>query len=55
MAFIQYLTFDGENLPLPNSYEVNLEDKEADSGGETEALYSLLPSVPLYCTSIIKW
>lgn len=37
MAFIQYLTFDGENLPLPNSYEVNLEDKEADSGGETEA------------------
>ena len=37
MGFIQYLTFDGENLPLPNSYEVNLEDKEADSGGETEA------------------
>ena len=37
MAFIQYLAFDGENLPLPNSYEVNLEDKEADSGGETEA------------------
>ena len=37
MAFIQYLTFDGENLPLPDSYEVNLEDKEADSGGETEA------------------
>ena len=37
MAFIQYLTFDGENLPLPVSYEVELEDKEADSGGETEA------------------
>lgn len=37
MAFIQYLAFDGENLPLPDSYEVNLEDKEADSGGETEA------------------
>lgn len=37
MAFFQYLTFDGENLPLPDSYEVNLEDKEADSGGETEA------------------
>lgn len=37
MAFIQYLTFDSENLPLPDSYEVNLEDKEADSGGETEA------------------
>ncbi len=37
MAFIQYLNFDGENLPLPTSYEVNMEDKEADSGGETEA------------------
>ena len=30
MAFFQYLVFDGENLPLPDSYE-------ADSGGETEA------------------
>ena len=29
--------FDGENLPLPDSYEVELEDVEADSGGETEA------------------
>ncbi len=37
MAFIQYLTFDGEDLPLPDSYEVGMEDKEADSGGETEA------------------
>ena len=34
MAFIQYLNFDGENLPLPTSYEVDMEDKEADSGGE---------------------
>lgn len=33
----QYLVFDGENLPLPDSYEVELEDVEADSGGETEA------------------
>lgn len=37
MAFIQYLNFDGENLPLPDSYEVELRDVEADSGGETEA------------------
>lgn len=37
MAFIQYLNFDGENLPLPDSYEVELKDVEADSGGETEA------------------
>lgn len=37
MAFIQYLNFDGEDLPLPDSYEVKLSDVEADSGGETEA------------------
>ena len=37
MGFFQYLVFDGENLPLPDSYEVELEDVEADSGGETEA------------------
>ena len=37
MAFIQYLTFDGEDLPLPDSYEVGMEDRKADSGGETEA------------------
>lgn len=37
MAFIQYLVFDGLLLPMPNSYEVELNDVEADSGGETEA------------------
>lgn len=37
MAFIQYLTFDGTPLPLPDSYEVQMEDVEADSSGETEA------------------
>lgn len=37
MAFIQYLSFDGEDLPKPDSYDISLEDKEADSGGETEA------------------
>ena len=37
MAFIQYLEINGENLPLPDSYEVELSDVEADSGGETEA------------------
>lgn len=37
MAFIQYLKFDGTNLPLPNSYNVDLTDVEADSSGETEA------------------
>ena len=31
MAFIQYLNFDGENLPLPTSYEVDMEDKEDTS------------------------
>ena len=37
MAFIQYLTFDGTALPLPDSYEVQMNDVEADSSGETEA------------------
>ncbi len=37
MAFIQYLVFDGTALPLPDSYEVEMSDVEADSGGETEA------------------
>lgn len=37
MAFFQYLNINGEDLPLPDTYEVGLEDKEADSGGETEA------------------
>ena len=37
MAFVQYLVFDGVPLPLPDSYEVQMNDVEADSGGETEA------------------
>lgn len=37
MAFIQYLKFNDMPLPLPDSYEVGMEDVEADSGGETEA------------------
>ena len=37
MAFFQYLIINDTALPLPDSYEVKLEDREADSGGETEA------------------
>ena len=37
MAFIQYLNINGEDLPLPDSYEVELSDVEADTSGETEA------------------
>ncbi|MBC5687918.1 hypothetical protein H8S37_03075 [Mediterraneibacter sp. NSJ-55] len=37
MAFFEYLKFDGAVLPLPDSYEVEYTDVEADSGGETEA------------------
>lgn len=37
MAFIQYLIFNEVPLPLPDSYELELRDVEADSGGETEA------------------
>jgi len=37
MAFIQYLTFGSESLPLPDSYAVAMEDVESDYGSETEA------------------
>lgn len=37
MAFIQYLNFNGANLPLPDSYDVDLSTVEADTTGETEA------------------
>ena len=37
MAYIQYLLFDEVPLPLPDVYEVELRDVEAESGGETEA------------------
>ena len=37
MAFIQYLNFNGTALPLPDSYDLDLSDVEADSSGETEA------------------
>lgn len=37
MAFVQYLAFNGELLPLPDSYEISYSDVESDSGGETEA------------------
>ena len=37
MAYVQYLKFDYENLPLPDSYDLDLSDVEADSGGVTEA------------------
>ena len=35
MAFIQYLNFDGTDIPLPESYDVEVSD--VVSGGETEA------------------
>ena len=37
MAFIQYLAFDGVNLPLPNAYDIEMNDGESDASGETEA------------------
>lgn len=37
MAFIQYLKFNGENLPLPVSYDLEYSDVEADTSGDTEA------------------
>ena len=32
MAFFQYLVFDGENMPLPDSYEVELEEDTSYKG-----------------------
>ena len=37
MAHLQYLIFNGENIPMPASYDLDLSDVEADSGGVTEA------------------
>ena len=37
MAFVQYLNFNGTNLPTPDSYDVELTDVESDASGETEA------------------
>ncbi|MBB2481056.1 hypothetical protein [Oceanobacillus massiliensis] len=37
MAFVQYLNFNGTDLPLPDSYEVDMKDVESDASGETEA------------------
>lgn len=37
MAFYQYLNFNGLNLPLPVSYDIDLSAVEADTTGETEA------------------
>lgn len=37
MAHQQYLKFNGENIPMPVSYDISLSDIEADSGGTTEA------------------
>lgn len=37
MAFIQYLHFNGTNLPLPDTYDVDMIDVLTDASGETEA------------------
>lgn len=37
MAFIQYLTINGTEVPAPDDYSVEMEDIESDSSGETEA------------------
>ena len=33
----QYLVFNGENLPMPQNYDISLSSVVADSSGETEA------------------
>lgn len=62
MAFLQYLVFDGVPLPMPDSYDVELNDVEADSGGETEAgtvqrdvVRSGVLSIPVSFSVSPKW
>ena len=62
MEFIQYLTFDGTALHLPDSYEVQMDDVEADSGGETEAgtvqrdvVHVGVVSIPVTFSVSAKW
>ncbi len=37
MAFNHYLNFNGTNLPLPDTYDVDMIDVLTDASGETEA------------------
>lgn len=37
MKYQSYLIIEGVDLPLPNSYDLEFRDIEADTGGETEA------------------
>lgn len=37
MAYMKVLYFDNEQLPFPDSYDVDFADVEAESSGETEA------------------
>ena len=62
MKFIEYQTFDGPVLPLPDSYEVRMDDAEADSGGETEAgtvqrdvVRAGVVSIPVTFSVSAKW
>lgn len=62
MAFMQYLIFDGTTLPMPDSYEVELVDVEAESGGETEAgmmqrdvIRSGVVTIPVSFSVSSKW
>ena len=58
MAFFQYLNFDGVDLPLPDNYEVDMEDKEADSGeddaGSSTCYHSRYNSGTSGCDDVFK-
>ena len=60
MAFFQYLVFDGENLPLPDSYEVELEDVEAISAmrrrqGQHRGMWCGMVWIPVSFSVTAKW
>lgn len=56
MAFFQYLVFDGENLPLPDSYEVEQEDVEAEAGTtQRDVVRHGVVSIPVSFSVTAKW
>ena len=56
MAYIQYLTLDGVPLPLPDSYEVQMNDVEADSGGTQRDVVRMgVVSIPAVFSVSPKW
>ena len=56
MAFVQYLVFDGVPLPLPDSYEVQMDDVETEAGTIQRDVVRLgVVSIPVSFSVSPKW